>query len=316
MLATCSALERLPLDVESKALLEQAGDLDELRLLKLLQPHFTVVIKAIDLGVVRALQELARGLGKAGESGLSLFNQVWLLARLSELFASRNLLPFCSRCYRTVAMRRDGRPKEFCPEHASDNESTNRGGYLRGYRFSTEFVERVSSEEFENQVTELEYRFLRHQYYSTRYGAGAASYVVCPEEVTEPIWTKGTALTIEGLRLNEICDDYPDWTELTLRWRKLFNDEEGVQELLAQDRAITPRVLVTQWLRWKAWSDLGDKTARVGKGRPAKIDKDTALKLKADGKTYAEIAEIFGVSKVAVGMFFTRLKKKSLSVDI
>lgn len=310
-LSVSSSLERLPLGEDAKALLTKIKSCDELGLLKLLAPFFTTSMKTIDLAVVRALQSLARGLAASGESRLPLLDQAWLLARATEEFASKGLRPFCSRCYRTVAVRRDGRFKEFCPEHASDNEASNRGGYLRGYRFSAEFAEQVNSEQFEKLVADLEYRFLRHQLFSTRKGSGAASNVVLPVVTTESNWTQGTGLTVQSLRLDEICDDFPDWTELAQRWRLLFDDQEGVQELKSDVHAVTPRLLVTQWLRWKVWSDAGDKSARVGKGRPPKIDKDAALKLRVDGNTHAQIADHFGVSKAAVAMFFTRLKAKN-----
>lgn len=309
-MTTYFALDRLPLDLEAKVLLANIQSSDETGLINLLSPYVSPAIESIDLRVVRTMQSLARGFAISGESSLPLLDQAWLLARVSEEFASRTLRPLCSRCYRTVAVRRDGRFKEFCPDHASDKLSSNRGGYLRGYRFSADFAERVVSTEFENQVAELEYRFLRHQLFSTRKGAGAASNVVLPRVPTEKIWTQGTDLTIEDLRLQDICNDYPDWTELALRWRLLFDDQEGVQELKSEYRAVTPRLLVTQWLRWKVWTTAGDKDARIGKGRPAKIDKATALEMRASGKTHAEIADKFGVSKVAVAMFFTRLKKK------
>jgi hypothetical protein len=49
------------------------------------------------------------------------------------------------------------------------------------------------------------------------------------------------------LRLADITEGYPDWTELATRWRALFADSEGLQKLSGVvDGAVTPLMLVDQ----------------------------------------------------------------------
>lgn len=305
-----AGLARVDLDDEAKELLVkiQAGGESELR--KIVSEFLGQEAQVLDLSVVRLLHEKAREAVRLNVCPGALVDQYWLLSRIAEIFLAMEHRPFCVFCYRTVALRRSGQLKKYCPEHASGPESGSSGGYLRGVRFSGEFVEQAKSLEMGLLLDDLEFKFLRHQIHSTRFGAGSASNVVMPERATDSVWTAGTNLTIQDLRLKEICQDYPDWTELALRWRRLFDDKEGALELESQKGAVSPRLLLEQWLRWKLWTIAGDKDARIGKGRPAKIDKVAALEMRADGKTHAEIADKFGVSKVAVAMFFTRLKKK------
>lgn len=305
-----ATLRRLDLSLEAKAMLQQIDGRGEADIHHFLSMHLDQDMHSIDLTVVRQLHERART--EAYRSDLLVFRveQFWLLARISEFIASANHRPFCKYCYRTVAIRRNGRLKELCPEHASDSDAGNRGGYLRGYRFSDEFQRKVEDAEVFNTIQDVEFQFLRHQLNSVRKGAGSARNVVMPISATDKIWTDETHLNIEELRLPEICLDYPDWTELARRWRHLFGDSEGFHQLESQKLAVTPGLLLEQWFRWKIWTTSGDKEARVGKGRPAKIDKELAVEMRARGATHAEIADHFDVSKVAVAMFFTRLKKR------
>lgn len=112
------------------------------------------------------------------------------------------------------------------------------------------------------------------------------------------------------LGLPDITQNHPDWTELALRWRAKFDDFEGLQKLKGGAAgAVTPLLLMEQWLKWKAWSVAGDESVQTRRGRPAKIDREGAKKMRDEGKTDAEIACQYGVSKKSVGVFFSRLKK-------
>jgi hypothetical protein len=264
------------------------------------------------LEMVRTLDEQARLHAQHQQGGDEFVDRWWLAARLCEYGLAEKHRPFCRYCFRTVQSRTNKRLKQFCPEHASDGD---RGAYLRGYRFGSEFDETASSEVVQNLLDDLERRFLLHQLHSVRMGAGSARNMVDPVHALKPnSWSRAAQLDLQALRVNEILDGYPDWTELALRWRNLFSDAVGVAELTERGIAVTPRLLLAQWVRWRIWNEVGDKHAQIGRGRPAKIEKATALQLKAEGKTHAEIAEYFGVSKIAVSMFFTRLKKKLSAV--
>lgn len=270
-----------------------------------------VEVPKFPLEMVRHLDELARSLAQPQRVADDLVDRYWLAARLCEFGIAEKHRPFCRYCFRTVQSRKTKGHKRFCSEHASDGE---RGAYLRGYRFGSEFDESASGEEIQTLLDDLEHRFLLHQLNSVRKGAGSARFMVDPVQALKPdSWSRTAQLDLQGLRVNEILEGFPDWTELALRWRSLFSDEEGVLELTERAGAVTPRLLLEQWIRWRIWNEVGDKHAQVGRGRPSKIDEATALKLREEGKTHAQIAEHFGVSKIAVSMFFSRLKKKLAS---
>ena len=132
----------------------------------------------------------------------------------------------------------------------------------------------------------LELRLLKFQFNAFRRGGGYAGYIVTYKEGSG--WIVGSCLSFHDLglpklTLPKITDDYRDWTELALEWRVLFEDFEGVLQLSKGGVAVTPRMLVEQWLRWKAWMVAGDHGAQVGKGRPAKINREEALGLRAEG---------------------------------
>lgn len=266
-------------------------------------------VTSFDVTLVRKLQARARHAFYANNPDPDGPERFWLLARVVEFLGSQNHRAFCNFCFKTVEVRSDDRVKDFCPDHASGVESGNRGGYLRGRKYNDAFQKTLVEIGAKIDVGRLEKGFLTHQLNSIRLGAGDAARVVVPKDREKPNWATDSLLSIDELRLSEISHDYPDWTELALRWRRLFNDLEGAQLLEAEPLTVTPRRLLDQWVRWKAWTIAGDCNARVGKGRPALIDRDQAFAFKADGKTNAEIAEFFGVSKGSVDVFFSRQKK-------
>jgi uncharacterized protein (DUF433 family) len=110
------------------------------------------------------------------------------------------------------------------------------------------------------------------------------------------------------LGIADITQDYPDWTELAMRWRAQFADLEGLQKLNGVgESAVTPLMLIEQWLRWKAWTVRGDSSARVGKGRPSKFDHEEALRLRAQGMRVSAIAKHFPeVHPKYLTVFFSR----------
>jgi hypothetical protein len=272
-----------------------------------------IKVHKFSLEMVRHLDELARLRGQAQLEIDEFVDRCWLAARLCELGLADKHRPFCRYCFRTVQSRKNKGHKRFCIDHASDGD---RGAYLRGYRFGSEFDETASSVVVQALLDDLECRFLLHQLYSVRMGAGSARNMVDPVHALKPnSWSRAAQLDLQALRVNEILEGFPDWTELALRWRGLFSDEEGVLELTERGMAVTPRLLLEQWIRWRICNDVGDKHAQVGRGRPSKIDEATALKLREEGKTHAQIAEHFGVTKIAVSMFFSRLKKKTASLN-
>jgi hypothetical protein len=263
------------------------------------------------LEMVRMWDEQARLRAQHQQGGDEFVDRWWLAARLCEFGLAEKHRPFCRYCFRTVQSRTNKRLKQFCPEHASDGD---RGAYLRGYRFGSEFDETASGGAVHTLLDDLEYRFLLHQLNSVRMGAGSVRNMVDPVHALKPnSWSRAAQLDLQALRVTEILEGYPDWTELALRWRGLFSDETGVSELTERGMAVTPRLLLEQWIRWRIWNEVGDKHAQVGRGRPSKIDEETALKLREEGRTHAQIAEHFGVTKIAVSMFFSRLKKKTAS---
>ena len=313
MAARLKVFSKLPLRGEAEAVATVVAS-GEISLSGAVEQLTQLNFPKLSLEIVRHLDELAR-LRAQPLSGVDEFvDRYWVAARLCEFGVADKHRPFCRYCFRTVQSRKTKGHKRFCSEHASDGE---RGAYLRGYRFGSEFNESASCEEFQRLLDDLEHRFLLHQLNSVRKGAGSARFMIDPVLAFRPdSWSRAAQLDLQALRVGEILDGYPDWTELALRWRNLFSDEEGVSELTERGGAVTPRLVLEQWIRWRIWNEVGDKHAQVGRGRPSKIDEATALKLREEGKTHAQIAEHFGVSKIAVSMFFSRLKKKKIASEI
>lgn len=310
MASLFNAYTKLPLRSEAEAIAGLVGS-GEISLNEAVAQLGQIKVTKLSLEMVRLWDEQARLRAQQQQGGDEFVDRWWLAARLCEFGLAEKHRPFCRYCFRTVQSRTNKRLKQFCTEHASDRD---RGAYLRGYRFGSEFDETVSGEAVRMLLDDLEFRFLQHQLYSVRLGAGSARNMVDPAQALRPnSWSNVANLDLQALRLSEILDGYPDWTELALRWRSLFSDEEGVLELTERGGAVTPSLLLEQWIRWRIWNEVGDKHAQVGRGRPSKIDEATALKLREEGKTHAQIAEHFGVSKIAVSMFFSRLKKRLAS---
>lgn len=311
MASQFNAYTKLPLRGEAEVIAGSVAS-GEMSLSEAVAQLGQIKATKLSLDMVRLWDEQARLRAQQQEEGDEFVDRWWLAARLCEFSLAEKHRPYCRYCFRTVESRTNKRLKQFCPEHASDGD---RGAYLRGYRFGSEFDEAVSGEAVRMLLDDLEFRFLQHQLYSVRLGAGSARNMVDPVQALRPnSWSNVANLDLQGLRVNEILEGFPDWTELSLRWRSLFSDDTGVSEIAERGMAVTPRLLLEQWIRWRIWTEVGDVHAQVGRGRPAKIEKATALQLKAEGKTHAEIAEYFGVSKIAVSMFFSRLKKKTASL--
>ncbi len=291
--AAASAAQRMP----KKALCAQVSD-------QLGEP-----IEALSLDLVRRFDERSRQLARETLSSREEHpdfddNDVpaclWLWARIIEYVLFTDARPFCTFCYRTVALRSNGRLKEYCPEHASNKG--NAGGYLRGRAHQKAFQEYLADQE---SPDDLVLGLLRFELNSRRKGGGNAGYVF--KESIRKIQASGIRLDIKLDDLHWMTQGHPDWTELALRWRQHVEDYEGVGQISKGLIAVTPSLLVEQWIRWNAWKERGDFGARVGKGRPTKIDHDEALRLRAEGMRVSDIAKHFPtVNPKSLIVFFSR----------
>jgi len=268
---------------------------------KLVSGYLDEPIETLNVDVVRKIDERSRLSVLPNHVENTVPECLWLLARIVEHFLSEDARPYCAFCYRTVAVRSNGRLKEFCPEHASGSKG-NAGGYLRGRAHQEAFKKDLAHQ---LHPDELALKLLRHQFNARRKGGGDAGYIVAGTAGRN--WSFGSGLDIGELKLTQIAQGHPDWTELALRWRQDFEDWEGVAQISKGAVAITPKLLVKQWLRWKAWMVAGDHGAQVGKGRPAKFDHDEALRLRAEGMRVSEIAKKFPqVNPKSLIVFFSR----------
>ena len=309
-----SLLKGLTSSAESAAVLESVAQCGGKKdLCQLVGDYLLEPIDSLTLDLVRKIDERSRLSAQSHYEDNPVPECLWLLARIVEHVLSTDARPFCAFCYRTVAVRSNGRLKDYCPEHASGSNG-NAGGYLRG---------RAHQEAFENHLAaqvppdELALKLLRHQCNARRKGGGDAGYIVAGTASWN--WSSGSELDIGELKLLQISHGHPDWTELALRWRQDFEDHEGVVEISKGAIAVTPSRLIEQWLRWKAWMVAGDYKARVGKGRPQIINPERAVAVWAQEtekgvkacEIYAQIAAEFGVSEKSVAVFFSRLRKKA-----
>lgn len=233
----------------------------------------------------------------------------WLGARVVEFIGASRHLRLCKFCFRTVDVRMDHRPKEFCSVHASGGETGNPGGYLRGRKSFSGFLACMADLRDELKLDEIEVRLLRLQLASVKRGGGDAAWVVnkLMSEFAEFFLNREERGRIN---LHNISYSYPDWTELALRWRSEVGDVVGKSLIEKGHVAVTAKLLLDQWIHFYAWSHAGDRDARVGKGRPVRIEPAKANALKAAGQRNAEIAKTFGVSKGSVDVFFSRQKKR------
>ena len=309
----CMLLKGLPrLSEEAMALLTEASEFTKSKQLTGLVgdvSHMDFAEPSLDL--VRNLDVMARQRVRADLEGAEC---LWLLARLVEYVLSMKHRPFCKFCFRTVAVRSNGRLKDFCPMHASGTSSRDTAAYQRGRKHQADLeaylekLPKLSKGRGTDKLPHLdflEWRLLSFQLNAFRKGGGSAGYIVT--HLDWDAWIVGAPLNIDELRLPEITDDHPDWSELAWRWRTLFEDHEGVQQLGKGGVAATPRMLVEQWLRWKAWMVAGDNVAQVGKGRPAKINQEEALRLRAEGLPVSEIAKRYPTANPkSLLVFFSR----------
>lgn len=283
-------------------------------LCKLVSGYLDEPIEILNVDLVRKIDERSRLSVLPNHDENRVPECLWLLARIVEYFLSEDARPYCAFCYRTVAIRSNGRLKEFCTEHASGSKG-NAGGYLRGRTHQEAFKKHLAHQLHSD---ELALKLLKHQFNARRKGGGDAGYIVAGTVGRN--WSFGSGLDIGELKLTQIVQGHPDWTELALRWRQDFEDWEGVAQISKGAVAITPQLLVKQWLRWKAWKVYGDVNARVGKGRPQQISPEGAIEIwnrekdkgvKA-GEIYAMIANEYEVTDKSVAVFFSRLRKKAV----
>lgn len=307
-------LNRLSLSAEGVDLLDSAAQCERKKdLCLLVSKHLSKPIDSLTPGLVRTIDERSRLAAQLRLDESTVPECLWLLARIVEGVLSGDSRPFCAFCYRTVAVRSNGRLKDYCPEHASGSNGNARG-YLRGRAHQDAFEDHLADQ---GTADELAFKLLRHQCNARRKGGGDAGYILAGTASWN--WSSGSELDIRELKLLEIAHGHPDWTELALRWRQDFDDHEGVVEISKGAIAVTPSRLVEQWLRWKAWMVAGDYKARVGKGRPQKIDPERAMAVWAQeipkgvkaGEIYAQIAAEYGVSEKSVAVFFSRRRKKT-----
>jgi hypothetical protein len=105
--------------------------------------------------------------------------------------------------------------------------------------------------------------------------------------------------------------DYPQTTVLSQRWRKLHDDATGAA-LIDTGRTVTPVTLISQWMRFLAWTEVGDgvlsgEPLSKKRGRPSRIDAEDAIRLvTVEGKTVDEVAARFHVTTTAVYALFHR----------
>jgi DNA-binding CsgD family transcriptional regulator len=258
------------------------------------------------------------------------FRFMWTLARLLEWMGERGLPELCSFCHRSVEERKDGKPMLYCIKHAPTENQENKGGYQRGRKYAQEFQELFSkfdsSETGEGEgglvpvnVAVLAREMLRLQFRAARNGGGSAFWAL-----REVLRKEDACYDLSIL----IPDDDPElkllhappnsgwsrFTELALTLRARTDDARGLESIQNRHATASPLSIARQWVRYIAWLRAGDNLARVGKGRPAEIDKATALKMKAERKGNAEIAQEFGVSVNSVNAFFARLRKRGEDV--
>jgi transposase len=256
------------------------------------------------------------------------FRYLWALARLIEWCGERDLM-LCSFCHRSVVTRQDGKPMLYCVEHAPILNEQNKGGYQRGRKYQESFVtlfdkyvgpdliEESDGNEPINADVALATKMLKLHFRTMRKGGGSA------------FWTIRTALSDESdkfgylvpeddLKLeilySPLISDWKSYTELAMTLRSRTNDCGGETWLRGSHRTATPLAIARQWIRYVAWLRGGDNKAPVGKGRPAEIDRERALEMKAQRKSNAEIADTFNVSIHSVNAFFARLRKKGEDV--
>lgn len=305
-----SLLKGLTSSAEGAAVLESVAQCGGKKdLCQLVGDYLLDPIDSLTLDLVRKIDERSRQLAR---DTLSLREDhpdfddndvpacLWLWARIIEHVLSTDARPFCTFCYRTVALRSNGRLKEYCPEHASNKG--NAGGYLRGRAHQKAFEEFLADQE---SPDDLVLGLLRFELNSRRKAGGNAGYVF--KESIRKIQASGIRLDIKLDDLHWMTQGHPDWTELALRWRQHVEDYEGVGQISKGLIAVTPSQLVEQWIRWNAWKERGDFSARVGKGRPTKIDHDEALRLRAEGMRVSDIAKHFPeVNPKSLIVFFSR----------
>lgn len=306
-----SLLKRLPLSSQGEAVLASAGECKSKKdLCRQLGEHLGGSIDSLTLDLAREIDESSRQLAleRLPRHGAqpdfaddNLPECRWLWAKIVEYVLSTDARPFCAFCYRTVAVRSNGRPKDYCPEHASGSQG-NAAGYLRGRAHQKAFADHLAAQE---SPDELAFKLLRFQFYSRRNGGGNPGDIV--KHSIDNIRSSGIQLDAEEGGLDWMTRGQPDWTELALRWRKHVQDDEGVVPISNGSIAVTPLRLVEQWIRWNAWKDRGDFSARVGKGRPAKFDHDEAVRLRDLGMPVSEIAKRFPeINPKSLFVFFSR----------
>ncbi len=343
-------LSKLPWKTEEgKEVLLNAASLRKRKELAALIGSVTGTEQAdLTLELVRHLDSQARHQVRVDD--IADAEKLWALARLVEYLLSLNQRPICKFCYRSVSLRSNGRLKDFCPHHASGMDAGHTAEYQRA-RKRQQALDLLlqllpSPEDFAQAL-------LEYQLNSLRVKGGVAGRIVskfdfngfidgklfkipAAQSISDDEWTALMENRDERLRqlneaaggelrwrfskdelmLDDIAQDFPDWTDLAMRWRARFDDFEGVQELKGSaDGAVTPLLLMEQWLKWKAWTLAGDEAVPVRRGRPAKIDADVAVKMRAEGRTAKEIGEFFDVSPKSVMVFFSRLEKKRNEED-
>jgi hypothetical protein len=257
------------------------------------------------------------------------FRYLWTLARLIEWCGERDLPMLCTFCHRSVVTRHEGKPMLYCAEHAPILNEENKGGYQRGRKYQEDFsnlyatyggpdlIGESDSNGPVNADVALATKMLKLHFRAMRKGGGSA------------FWTIRTALSDESDKFGYLVpeddpklellyappkSDWKSYTELAMTLRSRTKDSGGEAWLRGSHRTATPLAIASQWIRYVAWLRGGDNKAQVGKGRPAEIDRDRALAMKAERMSNAAIADTFDVSVHSVNAFFARLRKKGEDV--
>lgn len=246
------------------------------------------------------------------------FEWLWVTARLLEWYGQSGHPPLCKFCYRTVELRSNGRPMDYCAHHAQSGKAKNPAGYVRGRKAYPDFDRRLKeltetddADQPGNYVWVIADVLLRKQFQFANAGGGDAAYLL-ESFLSRKLSASFDSVSAQVINIDSIKRDYPSVSEMALRWRKEAGDKAGYDALRHNNNlCVSLHTLIQQWVRYIAWHDAGDRTARVGSGRPSRIDSDQIQKMLNENMSMAEIARRFGVKP---GSVYAHVARKAAKV--
>ncbi len=270
---------------------------------------------------------------------LEMFEQLWATARLLECFGQESHPPLCKFCFRTVEMRSNERPMDYCSHHAQSGKANNPAGYVRGRKAFPVFEKRLkeicsttNDGEPIDIVWETTGMLLKKQYHFANAGGGGAAYLLkafLTGEFSNPPTSPAELNKFDSpnrlfddaaarlIRIDKIEGKFPSLAEIAQGWRSQVGDVTGYKFLQANpNRCVGLNMLLQQWVRYVAWYDFGDRTARVGSGRPSRIDSDQIQKMLNENMSKAEIARRFGVKPGSVYAHVARKATKDTAPKV